>query len=135
MSRWRQRNTSKSRGFTVVESLVALTVVMIVLIAIGGLGVSSLRAGGYVERHVADVENAQAILAALPGRNDLLNTPSSGETAGYRWMIEAEPFKAGFVEPRAQTHWRPQTIVVTVQGPGGARQTFDMVKLVPSGAK
>ena len=133
--RWTLSPDSQSRGFTVVESLVALTVVMIVLSAIGGLSASSLRAGRYVEHHVADVETAQQILAGLPARDELLNPPPSGETAGYRWRLEAAPFKADFVDPRAQTRWRPETIVVTVQGPSGAPLSFDMIRLVRTGAK
>ena len=48
-----------SRGFTLVEALIALTVMMILLSAIGGLSAASLRTGRYVERHVAEMENAQ----------------------------------------------------------------------------
>lgn len=127
---------SHSRGFTLVESLVALTVMMILLSAIAGVSASSLRAGRYVEHHVADMENIQQILAGLPTRGELGNRPRSGETAGYRWRIDSEPFNADFVDPRAQTPWTPEMIVVTVQGPTGAPPlSFDMIKLVPAHAK
>jgi len=127
---------SRSRGFTLVESLVALTVMMILLSAIAGVSASSLRAGRYVEHHVADVENIQQILAGLPARGELGNRPLSGETAGYRWRIDSEPFNADFVDARAQTPWTPEMIVVTVQGPTGAPPlSFDMIKLVPAHAK
>ena len=46
------------------------------LAAIGALSASSLRAGGHVENHLADVENAQQILAGLPGRGELANRTS-----------------------------------------------------------
>jgi hypothetical protein len=109
---------------------------MILLSAIGELSASSLRAGRYVERHVADVENFQQILAGLPARGELANQPRTGEMAGYRWRLDAEPFNVDFVDPRAQTHWTPEMIVVTVQGPTGAPPlSFDMVKLVPARAK
>src|ERR1700687_685299 len=86
------RPSSHSRGFTLVESLVALTVMMILLSAIGGLSASSLRLGRYVERHLADIENAQQILAGLPSRNELANGALTGEMAGYRWRLDSEPF-------------------------------------------
>jgi type II secretory pathway pseudopilin PulG len=133
--RWTLRPNSHSHGFTIVESLVALTVVMIVLSAIGGLSASSIRADRYVERHLADVENAQRILAALPARSEALSSPLTGDTAGYRWRIKAEPFKASFIDPRAQTRWRPESIIVTVQGPSGAALSFDLIRLVGAGAK
>jgi prepilin-type N-terminal cleavage/methylation domain-containing protein len=133
LSRWMLRLNSHSRGFTLVESLVALAVVMILLSAIGALSASSQRAGRYVERHVADVENVQQILAGLPERNELANGSLSGEMAGYRWRLIAEPFKADVVGPRAQTRWTPETIVVTVRGPSGPPLSFDMIRLVRDG--
>jgi len=133
--RWPLRRDSRSPGFTLVESLVALAVVMILLSAIGGLSASSLRAVRFVEYHFADIENAQQILAGLPARSELRNLPLSGDTAGYRWRLQAEPFKADFIDSRAQARWTPETIVVTVQGPSGVRLSFDMVRLVRTGAK
>lgn len=135
MFRWTLRGGSGPRGFTLVESLVALAVVMILLSAIGGLSASSRRAGLYVERHVTDVENAQQILAGLPARAELANGSLSGEAAGYHWRLEAEPFKADFVDPRAQTRWTPETIVITVQGPSGPPLSLDMIRLVRSGGQ
>jgi hypothetical protein len=108
---------------------------MIVLSAIAGLSASSLRSGRYVERHIAEVENVQQILAGLPGRGELTNGTLSGETAGYRWRLDAAPFSAAFVDPRAQTRWTPEKIVMTVQGPGGVPLSFDMVRLVATGAQ
>jgi type II secretory pathway pseudopilin PulG len=129
------RSNSHSRGFTLVESLVALTVTMILLAAIGGLTAASFRAGRYVERHLADIETTQQIIAGLPGRSELANAALSGETAGYRWRLDATPLSADLVDPRAPTPWAPETIVVTVQGPGGARLSFDTIRLVRTGAK
>lgn len=123
-----------SRGFTLVEALIALTVMMILLSAIGGLSAASLRTGRYVERHVAEMENAQQILAGMPARDQLADRTQSGEMAGYRWRLDAQPFSAAFLAPRAQSPWTPETIVLTVQGPSGAPLSFDMIRLVrPAG--
>jgi general secretion pathway protein I len=108
---------------------------MILLSAIGGLSASSLRAGHYVERHVADIENAQQILAGLPGRSELAKRTQSGEMAGHRWRLDAAPFSADFVDSRAQTLWTPETIVLTVQGPDGVALSFDLIRLVRTAAK
>jgi hypothetical protein len=125
---------SRSRGFTIVESLVALTIMMILLSAIGGLSASSLRSGRYVENHVADIENIQRVLAGLPGRGQLANRSLSGEMAGYRWRLDGQPFNAGLGGAPAQTRWTPEKIVLTVQGPSGAPLSFDMIRLVPAPA-
>ena len=135
MFRSTPRPSSHLRGFTLVESLVALTVMMILLSAIGGLSASSLRTGRYVERHLAEIENAQQVLAGLPGRGELANRTLSGEMAGFQWRLDAAPFSADFVDPRAQTRWTPETVVLTVQGPSGVPLSFEMVRLVRSGAK
>ena len=127
------RPNSRSRGFTLVESLVALTVMMVLLSAIGGLSASSLDAGRHVERHLAEVENVQQILTGLPPRNGLPKGTLSGEMAGYRWRLDAAPFNADFVDPRTQPPWTPETIVLTVRGPDGAPLSFDMVRLVKRG--
>jgi len=124
-----------SRGFTLVEALVALTVMMILLSAIGGLSASSLRTGRYVERHVAEMENAQQILAGMPRRDQLTDRTQSGEMAGYRWRLDAQPFSAAFLAPHAQSPWTPETIVLTVRGPSGAPLSFDMIRLVRAAGK
>ena len=108
---------------------------MIVLSAIAGLSASSLRTGRYVERHLADVESVQQILSGLPGRSELVNPMLSGEMAGYRWQLDAAPFSAAFVNPGTQTRWTPEKIVLTAQGPGGVPLSFDMVRLVKTGAQ
>jgi general secretion pathway protein I len=124
------RPISSSRGFTLIEALVALTVMMIVLSAIAGLSASSVRADRYVEHRLTDLETAQEIIAGLPARNELANAALTGEMAGYRWRLDAKPFDAAFVHPRARTPWTPQMMTVTIRGPGGAPLSFDMVRLV-----
>jgi hypothetical protein len=55
--------------------------------------------------------------------------------AGYRWRLDAQPFSAAFLAPRAQSPWTPETIVLTVQGPSGAPLSFDMIRLVRAAGK
>lgn len=135
MSRSTVQRSSRTRGFTLVESLVALAIMMIALSAIGALNATSHRADQHVERHLADIENAQQILAGLPSRRDLANLPLSGETAGYRWRLGAAQFNGAFANSRERTGWTPETIVLTLQGPGRAPLSFDMVRLVRIVAK
>ena len=135
MFRWNRRQNSASRGFTILESLIALTVLMIVLSAIAGLSASSRRMGKYVERHIADIEKTRLILAALPARDALANGAQSGEMEGYLWRLDAEPFRADFVDTRALSRWTPETFVLSVQGPSGANLSLDMIRLVRTGSK
>ena len=65
------------------------------LAAIAGLMQATLRSGVHVERHLAEVETAQQILAGMPGRDELRDGSSSGEMAGHAWRIDATPFRSG----------------------------------------
>ncbi len=129
------RPNSRSRGFTLLEALVALTVMMIVLSAIGGLSAASFRTGRHVELHVAEMESIQQIIAGLPGRDQMAEGTQTGEWAGYRWRLDAQPFAASFLIARTQSPWTPERIVVTVRGPGGAPMSFDMIRLVRTAGK
>jgi hypothetical protein len=108
---------------------------LIVLSAIGGLVAASLRGGRYVERHLADIENAGQILAGLPRRDGLASGTLSGEMARYRWRLDSEAIQIDFVDSRAPSPWTPRRIVILVQGPRGAPMTIDTVRLVRPGSR
>lgn len=135
MSRSTPRPDRGRRGFTLVETLVALAVATVSLAAIGSLAAGSFRSARHVERHLAEIETTEAIIAALPGRDRLADAALSGETGGYRWRLESAPFRADFVDPRARTPWTPQRIVLSVQGPTGEVVSFDMIRLVRTPAR
>ena len=130
MSRSTRRRNKPRRGFTLVESLVALTILMVVLAAIGGLTAATFRSGLHVERHLADVETMQQIIAGLPERSELGKGALAGERAGYRWRLDPEPFEADFIDPRAPVAWAPQKFALRVASPDGAVRTVEMIRLV-----
>ena len=114
-------------GFTLIEVLVALTVVAISLSAIGSLIAVTVRGARAVGAHLALIETARGIVTGLPDRNDLAPGSFSGETAGYRWRVDVLPFYADFVEPEAA--WLPQTVVVRVQSPAGKVLQLNTLRL------
>jgi general secretion pathway protein I len=124
------RPNSHSRGFTLVESLVALALMMILLAAIGGLTATSLRSGRHVERHLADIESTRQIVAGLPARDKLADGSLSGDMVGYRWRLDAAPYRPDFFEPKSPTPWTPQIIALRVQSPNGGVTSVDIVRLV-----
>src|ERR1044072_3232075 len=105
-------NSSKrTEGFTLIEVLVALSVVAVTLSAIGSLIAVTIRGARSVSGHLALTETARSIMTGLPDRNDLVPGSFSGEAAGHRWRVDVLPFYAEFVDPN-HTEWVPTTLVV-----------------------
>jgi len=123
-----QRSTA---GFTIIEALVALAVVAAALAAIGSLVATSTRGAGALERHVALIETARAVLAALPPRDQLAPGSVSGERAGHRWRLDVAPLAAAGARspgPLAP-QWVPEIVTVSVRSPSGATMTLQTVRL------
>jgi general secretion pathway protein I len=117
-----------SEGFTLIEVLVALAVVAASLAAIGSLIATSVRGARAIEQHVALVERARAIMAALPRRDELAIGQTAGEIAGYRWQIAVLPYPTGQVGAASQ--WVPRTVVTTVRSRSGTALQLHTVRLV-----
>jgi general secretion pathway protein I len=117
-----------SEGFTLIEVLVALAVVAASLAAIGSLIATSVRGAHAVEQHVALVEQARAVMAALPRRDELSIGQAAGEIAGYRWQIAVLPYPTG--QTGTVSQWVPRTVVTTVRSRSGAALQVHTVRLV-----
>jgi len=125
------RNGSRraTAGFTLIEVLVALSVVAISLAAIGSLMAVTTRGARAVGLHLTLIETARAIITGLPDREQIEPGNFSGESAGHRWRVDVLPFYADFIDQRATTAWSPQTVVVRVQSPGGKVLQVNTVRL------
>ena len=122
------RRTRGTEGFTLIEVLVALSVVAVTLSAIGSLIAVTIRGARSVSGHLALVETARAIMTGLPERGELGPGNFSGEAGGHRWRVDVLPFYADFVDPQ-KTDWIPQTVVVRVQSPSGPILQINTVRL------
>jgi general secretion pathway protein I len=117
-----------SEGFTLIEVLVALAVVAASLAAIGSLIATSVRGTLAIEQHVALVERARAIMAALPRREELAIGQTAGEIAGYRWQVAVLPYPTGQAGTASQ--WVPRTVLTTVRSRSGTALQLHTVRLV-----
>jgi len=116
-------------GFTLIEVLVALSIVAVSLSAIGALIATTVRGTHSIEHRMTRLEAARALAAALPLRNQLVPGNTSGEIAGHRWRVDVSPFMMTNVGPRQTTPWVPQTVIVTVQPPTGSPVQMSTVRL------
>jgi general secretion pathway protein I len=119
----------RNAGFTLVEALAALAVTAISMAAIGALSNTSLRSGLYVERHLAEIETARKIIAAMPARRDLPAGTLTGKLDNHQWRIDAAPFPNALAPANAAIQWEPQQIALHVLSPSGAVIEIDTIRL------
>jgi general secretion pathway protein I len=117
-------------GFTLVEVLVALSVVAVSLAAIGSLIAVTTRAARSVGGHLDLIETTRTIFTGLPDRSQLVPGNLAGEIGGHRWRVDVLPFYADFVDPQVG-NWIPQTVVLRVQSPAGPILQVNTVRLRP----
>jgi general secretion pathway protein I len=115
-------------GFTLIEVLVALSLVAAVIAAIGSLIGASVRGTRALDFNLTAATTARAIAGALPEREALRPGSLSGETAGQRWRVDVRPMAAP-VDPGAPTKWVPYTVVIRLQSPTGSIMEIDTVRL------
>jgi general secretion pathway protein I len=118
---------NKNAGFTLVEVLVAITIVVTVLSAIGLLTGASSRGVRSLEQHVALVEVTRSVLAGLPSPNQLSSNEAVGELYGSRWRMGLSPFVGTAAIP--ESPWVPVRVTIRVQSPSGAALDLETVRL------
>jgi general secretion pathway protein I len=115
-------------GFTLLEALVALAIVAASLSPTAALIATTIRGTRSIERHLAQLETAGAIVAALPDRDQLVPGNFSGDTASHRWRVDVAPFRATNLGV-GQSAWEPQAVAVTVRSPFGGSFVINTVRL------
>jgi general secretion pathway protein I len=123
----RPETGNKNAGFTLVEVLVAITIVVTVLSAIGLLTGASSRGVRSLEQHVALVEVTRSVIAGLPSPNQLSSNEAVGELYGSRWRMGLSPFVGTAAIP--ESPWVPVRVTIRVQSPSGAALDLETVRL------
>jgi general secretion pathway protein I len=128
-SRSRAARRRATAGFTLIEVLVALSVVAVTLAAIGSLIAVTVRGARAVPARLSLIETARAVMTGLPDRDALTIGSFSGELAGHRWRVDVLPFLGNLIDPQQPNNWTPVTVIVRVQSPNGQIVQLNTVRV------
>jgi len=118
-------------GFTIIEVLIALAIVAVSIVAIGSVMSTNLRGVTSLERHVALMQTARAVMTTeIASHADLATGSSSGRISDYQWRVDVAPMGDDWVVPGADVAWTPELVRVRVRSPSGATVDVQTVRLM-----
>ena len=121
-----------TRGFTLIEALVALAIVAAVLGSIGTVIATTVKGTRGIDQRLELSGTAESLLAALPARTLLKPGRQSGDLAGHRWRIDVSPMNVAVASDAPQTgRFVPLAVTMRLQSPGGPAMQVTTVRLVP----
>jgi len=116
-------------GFTLIEVLVALSIVALALSSIGALIASAGRGSRSIEAHLRSVQAARSLMTAMPNRDQMVPGTLTGTAADQRWRLDVSPFAVDRPAPQSKGSWVPQLVVLSVRSPAGAELQITTVRL------
>ena len=126
----REDRGDRQAGFTLLEALVALALVLAFASAVGPHLSQARRIMANAEGRVAAQVLLRSLLNAPFDRSSLARAPREGETSGLRWRIDTEP--AGLVAaPRGQDqpNWSAFRVVASVTWAPGQMIMAETIRL------
>jgi prepilin-type N-terminal cleavage/methylation domain-containing protein len=108
----RDYRSDRQAGFTLLEALVALALVLAFASAVGPHLSQARHIMANAEGRVAAQVLLRSLLDAPFDRSSLARAPREGETSGLRWRIDTEP--AAAVRARDQPNWSAFRVVASV---------------------
>ena len=123
----RDDRSDRRAGFTLLEALVALTLVLAFASAVGPHLSQARRIMANAEGRVAAQVLLRSLLNAPFDRSSLARAAREGETSGLRWRIDTEP--AATVRPRDQPNWSAFRVVASVTWAPGQVMMAETIRL------
>jgi prepilin-type N-terminal cleavage/methylation domain-containing protein len=106
-----RRDSSGQAGFTLLEALVALAVILAFAAVLGPHLSQARRIMADADGRIAAQVLLRSLLDAPFDRSGLANVSRDGETAGLRWSVACKPVAAAAAD---RPNWRAYSVMVTV---------------------
>jgi type II secretory pathway pseudopilin PulG len=129
-SPWRRfKRGDKRGGFTLLEALVALTLVLAFVGTLGPYLFYSRRLMGNAEQRVAAQILLRTLLNAPFDRSRLANVARGGEMNGLRWRIVTEPFAIDVSPSDPRLSWAAYRVIASVSTGAGQTVSAETIRL------
>jgi general secretion pathway protein I len=118
-------------GFTIIEVLIALSIVAVSIVAIGSVMATNVRGVRSLEQHVALMQATRTVMTTgIPTRTKLGPGALSGRIDDYRWTIDVEPLGGDWAVPGDDVAWVPELVRIRVRSSSGAVSDIRTVRLM-----
>jgi Tfp pilus assembly protein PilV len=129
-SPWRRFKCGDKRGgFTLLEALVALALVLAFVGTLGPYLFYSRRLMGNAEQRVAAQILLRTLLNAPFDRSRLANVARGGEMNGLRWRIVTEPFAIDASPSAPRLSWTAYRVIASVSTGAGQTVSAETIRL------
>lgn len=122
-------------GFTLIEVLVALSILAAAMAAIGSMIATNARGVRSIEAQFKRLETVRAIMTALPERAALVDGYLTGKIDDQAWRVDVFPLALQNNGSQEDVRWVPRTITVTARSPNGVALKVSTIRLQRSVGK
>jgi type II secretory pathway pseudopilin PulG len=119
----------KRAGFTLLEALVALALVLAFVATVEPYLFYSRRLMGNAEQRVAAQILLRTLLDAPFDRSRLANVVRGGELNGLRWRIVTEPFAIDAASSEPSPPWNAYRVIASVSTSAGQIVSAETIRL------
>ena len=109
-----RRDGSGQAGFSLLEALVALALVLAFAVVLGPHLSHARRIMADADGRVAAQVLLRSLLDAPFDRSGLANVSQDGETAGLRWRVASEPVAAAAPRAADRSNWQAFRVTASV---------------------
>ena len=124
-----RRDGSGQAGFSLLEALVALALVLAFAVALGPHLSHARRIMADADGRVAAQVLLRSLLDAPFDRSNQANVSREGETAGLRWRVASEPVAAAAPRAGTRSNWQAYRVTASVMWGADQAITAETIRL------